>query len=60
MMRFVKAFIPTFVIGYLLLVVVISLVEHRTLVFDDVRMWLVALPGPLILSIGLGVKEARS
>ena len=54
MMRFVKTFIPTFVIGYLLSVVVISLVEHHA------RMWLIALPVPLILSIGLSIKEARS
>ncbi len=60
MMRFVKTFIPTFVIGYLLSVVVISLVEHHALVFDDARMWLIALPVPLILSIGLSIKEARS
>lgn len=60
MMHFAKTFIPTFIIGYLLLVVVISLLEHQTLVFDDPRVWLVALPVPLILSIGLGIKEARS
>lgn len=60
MMYFVKTFIPTFAIGHLLLVVVISLVEHHALVFDDPRVWLVALPVPLILSIGLGIKEARS
>lgn len=60
MIHFTKTFIPTFVIGYLLLVVVISLVEHHALVSDNPRVWLIALPVPLILSIVLGFKEARS
>lgn len=60
MMYFVKTFIPKFVIGYLLSVVVISLVEYHALVFDDARSWLIALPVPLILSIGSGIKEVRA
>lgn len=60
MMHFAKTFIPTFAIGYLLLAVVISLVEHHALVFNDARVWLIALPVPLILSIGLGIKKVRA
>ncbi|MDR6938542.1 hypothetical protein J2S36_000085 [Arcanobacterium hippocoleae] len=57
MIKFFKAFAPIFTISYLLLVAVISLLEYYMLVLTDGHIWLMALPVPLILSIGFGLRE---
>lgn len=60
MRKFLKFFLPSFIIGYLSLVVIVSLLKYHELLLDRSDVWLISLPVPLVLSIGLGIRESKS